>query len=162
VATAAQISEAVALILESVTGIGKVNRYDRFFTDETGFREFHTAEIAGRRLIASASVTISGLAPEAVKETRDGSSYSQTKRRTVEIKIIRGQEDASASQHTLADLADAVYDAFDASSARTALAALGYVYSPPEATVGIAGYGNPPFVLVNQAVITLKLDEVLS
>jgi hypothetical protein len=162
-ATITSIIAAVATVLEGVTGIGRVNQYERYFENMSGFQGFHGVTEGGTPVINSATVSLSAIRPAATKMRRGGSAITQLKERTVEIKLIRGQSDAEASQIKLAELADAVFDAFDTDAAHAALAVLGLEYEPPEiATIGLAGYGNPPFIVVNQAVVTLNLREVLS
>lgn len=161
--TSAQIAEQIALVAEGVPNIGKVHRYDRFFRDLAGFELHHKwTDGQGAGVLGSATVTLSGMGPGATNRSRTGGTSASTRLHRYSIRIIRGQHDDTASQLILGDLAQALFDAFEAQATRTTLAALGIVYTPLEVDpIGIVGYGNPAFVAVNQAMCTLTIEEVL-
>lgn len=164
--TTAQITAVIASALEGdggslprISGIGRVHQYVRFFRDRAAFEEHHSTG----GTINSATITLDALRPAELRDVRRGGSLALVYERQFSITIMRGQYDAEASQHILADLVVDVIEALDSEEARTALSAAGFEYGSPSAeTIGLATYGTPPFITVNQAVVTLTLREVLS
>lgn len=153
--------DLIASMLETVTGIGKVNKFERFFTDEEAFRAYHGVTDGNVTFIRSATIALAAIRPAATNGIRDGGSLTASKAQVFTITLMHGQHDASASQIQLAELANAVYDKFDQIETHQAFDNLFYAYGPPDISpIGLAGYGQPTFIVVNQAIVTLTLEEI--
>lgn len=154
------VLDLIAAALVGVSGIGKVNTYERFFTTEAEFAGFHTIGTgAGISEINSVTITIASMSPTATPQ-RYGFERITHLETLYEIKLMRGQHDASASQIVLARLARAVVEAFDTEAVKTTFLAAELRYGAPAVTqIGVVGYGPQGAWLVNQAIVQITMRE---
>lgn len=157
------IAGHIETILQTVAGIGRIHRYDRFFTTESDFRRYHQIQSGNDTIINSCTITRGALAPAGMAPQRHGFTHVSDGESLFELRFIRGQHDDTASQIQLNRLVDAVFGVFGkdgGEAAKTLFASADLTFAPIEFTqIGIAGYGNPPFIAVNQAIAQLKVMD---